>query len=967
MEPVIPHQPSFNPFPLALLAAAYAGGVLLANVFRLSLMLCLVCSAACTLLAIIAASLQQTKSPGAIVSLLMLAAFTGAGATLATLEKVSVNETRVRRFYDDGRIASGEPVELTGVMTRAPEWSPDGFYLTLRAEQLRFKQVERAASGVVELFTPWPWEKFSSKNLRAEYDALELRRGARVRLMVGLTRAENYRNPGVSSFTEYLERRGLDATGTIKSLLLIERLDDERAWRPLVWLDNLRASLLTRINELFSPDTAGMLNASLLGNRYGLSRVTAERFREGGTFHVLVISGLHITFIGGVVWWLMRRVTRRRAWQFAAAALFVWTYTIAVGAEASVVRAALMFSVVALAPVLHRRASGFNALGGAALGLLVWRPRDLFDPSFQLTFLSVLLITTVAVPLLQKLEAVGAWYPARATPYPPVCPRWWRTLGEILFWSERTWQRKMQREVYSYRLFKTPLAGFLERWHMQRALRYVWAAMLVSACVQIGMLPLLVIYFHRLSFASFVLNIFVSAGIGLQSLGALCALLLSQVSRGLAAPLIWLVEKAGWLMTHSVDPFTSARVASMRLPEYTGAAASLYAFYYVLLIALIVALASWRPVIRRTGFRTEKMRNPTDTSAALKHANHQAMSTSRTSYMARTIFFWLKRMKLKFAALAWVASYVLIIAHPWSAGRADGRLRIDFLDVGQGDAALITMPDGITMLIDGGGQPRFNTRAAESRVENAGEPGPEETFARDVRSIGERVVSEYLWWRGFETIDYVVATHAHADHMDGLNDVINNFRVRAALVARAPTGEEEFMRFAETARRRGVPLHVVGSGDTLHCGAVSLDVLWPPWRADANAPSGNDDSIVLRLRFGQRTFLLTGDIEARGESALVTAVSSSMTATSSEPLRSDVVKIAHHGSRTSSIEPFVAATRPALAIISAGQDSPYGHPHPEIVARWHARGAEILQTGRRGTITISTDGHDLRVETFIPQ
>ena len=117
-----------------------------------------------------------------------------------------------------------------------------------------------------------------------------------------------------------------------------------------------------------------------------------------------------------------------------------------------------------------------------------------------------------------------------------------------------------------------------------------------------------------------------------------------------------------------------------------------------------------------------------------------------------------------------------------------------------------------------------------------------------------------------------------------------------------------------------------------------------------------DDSVVLRLRYGRRTFLLTGDIESRTEGALVSG---------GDDLRSDALKVAHHGSRTSSTDAFVAATRPAAAVVSVGRDSPYGHPHAEVLARWREAGAQVLTTGERGMITVSTDGEDLRVETFV--
>jgi competence protein ComEC len=137
-----------------------------------------------------------------------------------------------------------------------------------------------------------------------------------------------------------------------------------------------------------------------------------------------------------------------------------------------------------------------------------------------------------------------------------------------------------------------------------------------------------------------------------------------------------------------------------------------------------------------------------------------------------------------------------------------------------------------------------------------------------------------------------------------------------------------------------------------------MSVLWPPSAQNADLPSQNNDSIVLRVLFGHRSFLLTGDIEAHAEETL---------APLAETLRADVVKVAHHGSKTSSTSGFIAATQPRYAVISVGQTSIFGHPNPDVVKRWQDAGAHVLRTGDSGTITFSTNGNDLTVETFVKQ
>lgn len=910
---------SFAAEPLAQLAAAFALGIIVGTHFAVPLRLPLSLGMLTTIVAVTLfvrkisnrAQLRDHHRSSAVTMLLLVATLF-LGWSLASIDKTEVPGNRVRRLLQEGIVKVGEPVELTGVLERDPESAPERLYLFFKVQRIRFKETERAASGEVVLLAP-----ASGKLIQQEFGQLDLHYGARIRVMTMLERADSFRNPGVSSFTEYLDRKGYDATGLVKSPLLIERLENERVFLPLAWIYEWRRRLQAEIDSHFSSETAGVLDAALLGNRYKLSRPTSERFREGGTFHVLVISGLHITFLGGLVFLIARRFTKNRTLQFLLSASVLWAYSLAVGAESSVVRAALMFTVVMLAPLVSRRASSLNALGGAALVLLAWRPSDLFDPSFQLTFVSVLAIVVFAWPLMQKLSAVGSWRPTRETPYPPSCAPWVRTFCECLFWSEREGRRELDRANYSYKLFKAPLAGTLERAHVQRLLRYAFGAIVVSAGVQLALLPFLVVYFHRLSFASLLLNIGVSLMMAGVAIVAAAALVIAQISSALAVPLIGIANKLNWLMVHSVDPFRKAGVASIRLPEYTGWAAAVYVLYYAPLALLAVSLWRWRP-----------------------------LSFPRPKVLADP------RRVVRLAVVAQLAMLALIVFHPFSEGRPAGNLRVDFLDVGQGDSALVTFPDNTTLLIDGGGRPGPFQPNNISGDESDGE----ETFERETRSIGEAVVSEYLWWRGLDHVDYILATHADADHIDGLNDVARNFKVRAALIARTPAQDREYSTFSETLLREQIPIRVIGAGDVLRFGDVTASVLSPLPSADANAPSRNNDSLVLRLQLGSRVLLLTGDVEMAGESGMLQA---------HENLRADVVKVAHHGSRTSSVPGFIAAAQPRFAVISVGQTSIFGHPNKEVVERWKNSGAQVLTTGSCGTITVTTDGRDLQVATYV--
>jgi competence protein ComEC len=430
------------------------------------------------------------------------------------------------------------------------------------------------------------------------------------------------------------------------------------------------------------------------------------------------------------------------------------------------------------------------------------------------------------------------------------------------------------------------------------------------------MLPVLIIYFHRVSFASLLLNIFVGAAMAVVAFIALFAIIVAQISATAAIPFVWLAEKIEWLMVHAVDPFNRLGVAAIRLPHYRGWAAAIYVLYFLALGFLCFAFARWNPL-------------------------RPAMIVGR-----RRVF---SLAHARIAVIAFALLLSIILLHPFTAARADGKLHVDFLDVGQGDCALVTMPDGATMMIDGGGRPNIDWNKADNDES-------ESTFERDTRSIGEGVVSEYLWSRGLDRVDYILPTHADADHIDGLNDVARNFKVRGAIVARTPADDHEYTRLAKTMKDAGVPIEKVGAGDVLHFGGVTVDVVWPLASADANAPYRNNDGLVLRIRYGEKTIIFMADVEKETEAALLKLPAE---------LQADIVKVAHHGSRTSSIEPFVAATHPSLAIISVGRTSIFGHPNREVVDRWRASGAKVMTTGESGTIIVITDGKALAISEFV--
>lgn len=251
--------------------------------------------------------------------------------------------------------------------------------------------------------------------------------------------------------------------------------------------------------------------------------------------------------------------------------------------------------------------------------------------------------------------------------------------------------------------------------------------------------------------------------------------------------------------------------------------------------------------------------------------------------------------------------------------RADGQLHLFALDVGQGDSLVVVSPHGRVMVVDTGPGSEVGWNAARS------------------------VLAPFLWNHGIAGVDRVVISHAHADHVGAAAWFVRTFRVAEVWEGPTPVPGDLWK-----ANRR-----VVHKGVREIWDGVLLEVLGPPaWQGAAPLKVRNDDSVVLSMTFGRARFLLTGDIEAGGEAAV-------------GHLRYDVVKVPHHGSRTSSTGTFVDATCPGAAFVSVGARNRFQHPDPQVMGRYLASGALPLRTDRDGTLQAATDGEFVRISAHV--
>jgi competence protein ComEC len=280
------------------------------------------------------------------------------------------------------------------------------------------------------------------------------------------------------------------------------------------------------------------------------------------------------------------------------------------------------------------------------------------------------------------------------------------------------------------------------------------------------------------------------------------------------------------------------------------------------------------------------------------------------------------RKSSRILLIAMIVATILVALILYAVWREDRRgiMTVSFLDVGQGDAIFIDAPSGRQMLIDGG-------------------PG---------NAVLRKISDVTPWWD--RTIDVVLATHPDLDHTSGLADIFARYRVAHVFLPSVEGATQDWAATLALAHAEGAHEFIAERGQVIDLGGGAYVRVLFPDRAVPHLET-NVASAIVQLVYGDTTFLLTGDAPDEIEKYLV--------ALDGAALKSDVLKAGHHGSKTSSSAPFLSVVDPSFAIFSRGCDNTYGHPHPDVVARFAALAIPTLDTCEEGTITFVTDGATL--------
>ena len=661
-------------------------------------------------------------------------------------------------------------------------------------------------------------------------------------------------------YGRYLARAGVD--GTLRTTDLAVAGEAAGAAATIEGIRRAGDDALTR--ALPEPQ-AGLASGILIGLRDRVDRDLAAAFTTAGVSHVVAISGWNIAIVGATIAALLRSWPRRR--RAVATLLAIGGYTMLTGASSSVLRAAVMATVVLLARETGRSGRAAAALGWAIVGLLVATPGLVTDPGFALS--------------------------AAAT-------------GGLIAWA-------------------TPLTRRFQAWRGGRLPGWLCESFGVSLAAEFATLPIALAWFGRVPIVAPLVNLLVvplvapamaAGGVALAG-GALAGL-------GAPAPLATALGLPAWaalsgmiaiVRVAAALPFASATLAP---PLNLVAAAVAGGAVVVVTLRRAGRLALGSALLRRLRLRRLRSDVGTRPPDSVPSAAARASAASRRPAAATPRRPFRRTGRILLVGLATFVVGVGAAAFT----RPDGRVRITVLDVGQGDAILVDGDRGARMLVDGGPDPDRLLVALDAHVP--------------------------AWDR---RIDLLVLTHPHEDHVAGMALLLERYRVSRVVEPGMRGPGPGYRAWAAELAAEGRSAGRLATGDAFTLDDVRFDVLWPdrgsvPAEPPDTGTGINNVSVVLLGSFGRERFLLAGDIEEGIDPTLLAR---------GLP-RVDFLKVAHHGSRTSSTGAFLDAVRPRIAAVSAGAGNPYGHPAPATLERLRERRAEVFRTDLDGTVVVTLDG-----------
>ncbi|MCB0726648.1 MAG: DNA internalization-related competence protein ComEC/Rec2 [Ignavibacteriae bacterium] len=714
-------------------------------------------------------------------------------------------------------------VFLTGIINDIPESDSLSIKFTLICENIISDSDTFHVSGDVRCTI--------RKNMfsKTEDKPPALFAGDKIMLKGKLSEPAGKRNPGEFDYKRYLEIHDIHKlfyTNGYNNVSVISENNLNFLFQKLIY--PAKIYVLRIIDKNYDSNEASYLKGLVTGERSGITEDMKNDFVNAGVMHLIAVSGLNVAYI---IIFVMLTLTVMRVSLFPKVIItinFLIFYCMFTGSSASIVRASIMGILVLTALLIERKILFYNSLGVAAMLILLYDPKQLFDAGFILSFSA----TFSMVILYSRFE----------------------------------------------QLFITKLAQY--RSPFKKISLALIVLLFTSLAAQIGTIPITANYFGKISIISLLANVVAVPLANLSLAIGFLQIIFSVISDNLSA----LTAETNGLLLYCQLSFikwcASFEFAFIKVRDFNFAD---MIFFYGSVI-LIFSIKNARDIFTRIIL------------CLLLAGGNLIYNFDMTK-----------------------------------------KLRITFMDIGQGDCALIQTPDGRNILVDSG----------------------QSSFTSD---SGERTIIPYLERCGISKIDLLIITHLHMDHIGGINSILKKIEIGKII----DSGQKYNSVFINTMdsliSAKNIKREIVSCGDLIdELKDIRIYFLYPEKNyrdKDLNFQKENlnNGSVTFLLKYGEKDFLFTGDAEKESEQTMVNQYS--------DFLKSDVLKVAHHGSITSTTIPFILKNKPDLAVISCGKFNKFNHPSDIVLNRLERSGTKVFRTDTDAAILMECDGKDIDIKDW---
>ncbi len=754
-----------------------------------------------------------------------------------------------------------------------------------------------------------------------------LKFGDEILLTGEFERPNGVRNYKGFDYEGYLKSKRIYGTVKLENYKIIAHNRVDGASKMINFVQN---NMKENVNNVLESEEAALCVGILVGDREAISEEVEDDFQKSNLTHMLAVSGSHITYIINALAIMLSKTSKRFAKIFTI--VFLVFFMALTGFTSSVVRASIMGMLILMASLVHRKSDTFNNLGISSLIILLVNPYAIADVGFTLSFggtIGIVLLGSKVMKLLYKIveNVTNGKVSLNGETVIENDGEVFSIGKQLMRGSKEVGNSNSEGKIVEKDISKdnqikegnSKEQGRIaekKRVIIEKIIKYLINSLSITLAANLVIIPIMAYNFSTVSFTFWLSNVLAAPVMEAATILGFIVYFISILFMPFAeflgiflnVLLKALLKIAEWT---AVIPGSSIYIKTPYVIECAA---------YYLLLAVVFDVGQLREILKKYWYKLKD-----DKCRALGIVTCQREAEEKANN------------KVSKRILPIVCTIIVITVTVSVISIMPDNLRVYFVDVGQGDCTLIQTPTNKTILVDGGGS-EFGSF-----------------------DVGESTLLPYLLDRRITIIDYMLISHADSDHIGGLFAIIENLKVKNIIIGKQGEDSDNFNRLIELIKGKNINVIVAEKGEIIKTDKYSyFEVLFPE---DTLIKENvlNNNSIVAKFNCMNFSMLFTGDIEEIAENRICELYANS------NKLNATVLKVAHHGSKTSSTDEFLELVDPKIALVGVGANNNFGHPNEEVIDRLKTFTKLIYRTDEMGEIELkfSKDGKLTQINGFV--